>query len=151
MLAVDLRGARGDLDGGGAVRWTRDSDTPYVSSPLLFRGKLYFFKHVQSFLTSADAATGRTLFTERVGLGNVFASRSKRSANGAGPLVATRGDLHIGQGHRRWRTTAKVSDARRYQFPNASIQVSRHATGRIPIRDIRRSNRFARRVAHRTP
>ena len=74
MLAVDLRGARGDLDGTDAVRWTRDRDTPYVSSPLLYRGQLYFFKHVQSFLTSVDAATGKTLFTERVGLGNVFAS-----------------------------------------------------------------------------
>jgi len=45
-----------------------------VSSPLLYRGQLYFFKHVQSFLTSVNASTGRTLFTERVGLGNVFAS-----------------------------------------------------------------------------
>ncbi len=74
MLAVDLRGARGDLDRTKAVLWTRDRDTPYVSTPLLHRGQLYFFKHVQSFLTSVDAATGRTLFTERVGLGNVFAS-----------------------------------------------------------------------------
>ena len=74
MLAVDLRGARGDLDGSRAVLWTRDRDAPYVSSPLLYRGRLYFFKHVQSFLTSVDAATGKTLFTERVGLGNVFAS-----------------------------------------------------------------------------
>jgi outer membrane protein assembly factor BamB len=74
MLAVDLRGARGDLDGTKAVLWTLDRDTPYVSSPLLYRGQLYFFKHVQSFLTSVDAATGKTLFTERVGLGNVFAS-----------------------------------------------------------------------------
>jgi len=74
MQAVDLHGARGDLDGTDAVLWTRDRDTPYVSTPLLYRGQLYFFKHVRSFLTSVDAATGRTLFTERVGLGNVFAS-----------------------------------------------------------------------------
>ena len=74
MLAVDLHGARGDLDGTTAVLWTRDRDTPYVSTPLLYRGQLYFFKHVRSFLTSVDAATGRTFFTERVGLGNVFAS-----------------------------------------------------------------------------
>jgi hypothetical protein len=45
-----------------------------VSTPLLYRGQLYFFRHVQSFLTSVDAATGKSLFTERVGLGNVFAS-----------------------------------------------------------------------------
>jgi len=74
MLAVDLRGARGDIDGTGAVRWTLDRDTPYVSTPLLYRGQLYFFKHVSSFFTSVDAATGEKLFTERLSLGNVFAS-----------------------------------------------------------------------------
>ena len=74
MQAVNLRGAKGDLDGSGAVLWSRDRDTPYVSTPLLYRGQLYFFRHVQGFLTSVDAATGKTLFTERVGLGNVFAS-----------------------------------------------------------------------------
>jgi outer membrane protein assembly factor BamB len=74
MLAVDLRGARGDLDGTDAVLWTRDRDTPYVSTPLLYRGQLYFFKHVRSILTSVDAASGETLFSERVHLGNVFAS-----------------------------------------------------------------------------
>jgi outer membrane protein assembly factor BamB len=74
MLAVDLHGARGDLDGSGAVLWTRDRDTPYVSTPLLYRGQLYFFKHVRSILTSVDAATGETLFKERLDLGNVFAS-----------------------------------------------------------------------------
>ena len=74
MLAVDLRGARGDLDGSRAVRWTRDRDTPYVSTPLLYRGQLYFFKHVLSLLTSVDAATGALRFSERVSLGSVFAS-----------------------------------------------------------------------------
>jgi outer membrane protein assembly factor BamB len=74
MLAVDLRGAKGDLDGSSAVRWTRDSDTPYVSTPLLYRGQLYFFKHVSSLLSSVDAATGALRFTARADLGNVFAS-----------------------------------------------------------------------------
>jgi len=74
MLAVDLHGAKGDLDGSSAVLWTRKQDTPYVSSPLLYRGQLYFFKHVSSFLTSVDAATGKTLFSTRTDLGNVFAS-----------------------------------------------------------------------------
>ncbi|MCG6927760.1 MAG: PQQ-like beta-propeller repeat protein [Acidobacteria bacterium] len=74
MVVVDLHGARGNLDGTDAVLWTRDRDTPYVSTPLLYRGQLYFFKHVSSFFTSVDAATGQTLFTERVGLGRVFAS-----------------------------------------------------------------------------
>jgi outer membrane protein assembly factor BamB len=74
MLAVDLKGAKGELDGTPAVRWTRDRDTPYVSTPLLYRGQLYFFKHVLSLLTSVDAATGTLRFAERVSLANVFAS-----------------------------------------------------------------------------
>jgi outer membrane protein assembly factor BamB len=74
MLAVDLHGAKGDLDGSRAVLWTRDRDTPYVSSPLLYRGQIYFFKHVTSLLTAVDAATGATRFVERLGFGNVFAS-----------------------------------------------------------------------------
>jgi outer membrane protein assembly factor BamB len=56
------------------VRWTLDKDTPYVSTPLLYRGQLYFFKHVMSVLTSVDAATGAPHFTERLDLGDVFAS-----------------------------------------------------------------------------
>jgi outer membrane protein assembly factor BamB len=74
MQVVDLSGASGDLDGSAAVLWTRDRDTPYVATPLLYRGQLYFFKHVRSILTSVDAATGETLFSERLDLGMVFAS-----------------------------------------------------------------------------
>jgi outer membrane protein assembly factor BamB len=74
MQAVDLRGARGDLDGSRAVKWTLDKDTPYVSTPLLYRGQLYFFKHVMSILTSVDSETGAVRFSERLELGNVFAS-----------------------------------------------------------------------------
>jgi outer membrane protein assembly factor BamB len=74
IQVVDLTGASGDLDGSDALIWTRDWDTPYVSTPLLFAGQLYFFKHVSSFLTSVNAATGAALFKERLDLGNVFAS-----------------------------------------------------------------------------
>jgi outer membrane protein assembly factor BamB len=74
IQVVDLSGARGDLDGSDALLWTRDRDTPYVSTPLLYGGQLYFFKHVRSILTSVNAATGETLFSERLDLGRVFAS-----------------------------------------------------------------------------
>lgn len=74
IQVVDLKGAKGDLDGTDALLWTRDRDTPYVSTPLLYGGQLYFFKHVRSILTSVDAATGQTLFSERLDLGNVYAS-----------------------------------------------------------------------------
>jgi outer membrane protein assembly factor BamB len=74
MLAVDIRGAKGDLDGSKAVRWSRDRDTPYVSTPLLYRGQLYFFKHVNAILTCVDAATGEARFSERLAIGDAFAS-----------------------------------------------------------------------------
>ena len=57
-LAVDLAKARGDIEKSGALAWRRDRDTPYVSSPLLYDGTLYLFKHLQGILTVLDARTG---------------------------------------------------------------------------------------------
>jgi outer membrane protein assembly factor BamB len=76
MLAIRLEGARGDITGTDQVVWTRDRDTSYVPSPLLYEGQLYFLKHSHGFLTSVDAASGETLFgPERLGsVRNVFAS-----------------------------------------------------------------------------
>jgi outer membrane protein assembly factor BamB len=75
LQALDLARAVGRLDGGPVVLWTRDRDTPYVATPLAYRGQLYFLKHTTGILTAVDAATGRTHFTARVGgLQNVYAS-----------------------------------------------------------------------------
>ena len=41
--AFDATG-RGDLQGTKSVRWTLDRDTPDVASPLLTKGRLYFYK-----------------------------------------------------------------------------------------------------------
>jgi outer membrane protein assembly factor BamB len=72
--AVNLSEARGDLDGSDALLWSRDRDTAYVSTPLLYRGQLYFFKHTRGILTSVDAATGQLLFSTRLDIGSVYAS-----------------------------------------------------------------------------
>jgi outer membrane protein assembly factor BamB len=76
MMAIRLADAKGDVTGTDAVVWSRDRDTPYVPSPLLYRDVLYFFKHYQGILTGVEAATGRTVFgPERVpGVSNVYAS-----------------------------------------------------------------------------
>ncbi len=58
MLAIRLEGAQGDLTGTDRVIWTRDRNTPYVPSPLLYEGKLYFFSHYQGILFCLDAKTG---------------------------------------------------------------------------------------------
>jgi outer membrane protein assembly factor BamB len=75
LQAVRLDGASGKLEGSGAVLWTRAKDTPYVATPLLYRGQLYFFKHVSSILSAVDAASGEAYYTQRLkGFGNVYAS-----------------------------------------------------------------------------
>lgn len=58
LLAIDLSAARGEVKAGGALKWRRDRDTPYVSSPLLYGGLLYVFKSLSGIVTVLDAATG---------------------------------------------------------------------------------------------
>jgi len=58
FFAVELDGARGDLTGSDHVLWKRVRGTPYVPSPLLYDGFLYFHNHYQSVLTRVDARDG---------------------------------------------------------------------------------------------
>ena len=58
MLAIRLKGAQGDLTGTDQVVWTRIRSTPYVPSPLLYQGSLYYLRHYQGILTRLDARTG---------------------------------------------------------------------------------------------
>ena len=44
LKAIRLADARGDITGSSAIAWTLDRDTPYVPSPLLYDGILYFLK-----------------------------------------------------------------------------------------------------------
>lgn len=58
-----------------ALAWTYDRDTPYVPSPLLYRGGVYFLKTNSGVLTQLDAKTGAVRFTERLAdVPNVYAS-----------------------------------------------------------------------------
>jgi outer membrane protein assembly factor BamB len=76
MMAISLDAARGDITGTDAVLWTRERDTPYVPSPLLYEGALCFLKHYQGIVTCVHARTGKLLFgPERLpGIRNVYAS-----------------------------------------------------------------------------
>jgi outer membrane protein assembly factor BamB len=58
FLAIDLSKARGDVKDGGALKWRRNRDTPYVSSPLLYRGLIYVFKSLSGIVTVLDAVSG---------------------------------------------------------------------------------------------
>ena len=75
LLAVRLAEAQGDVTGKGAIAWSYDRDTPYVPSPLLYKGGLYFLKTNSAVLTRIDVATGKPDYTQRLeGLSNVYAS-----------------------------------------------------------------------------
>ncbi len=76
ILAIRPAGARGNITGTGHVVWERNRDTSYVPSPLLYRDRLYFLKHLNGVLTAVEAASGKTLFGPvRLGkVRNVFAS-----------------------------------------------------------------------------
>ena len=76
MLAIRLAKAHGDITNTEAVAWTRQRDTPYVPSPVLYDGMLCFLKHYQGFLTCVNATSGETLFgRQRIGgIQNVYAS-----------------------------------------------------------------------------
>ncbi len=61
LLAIRL-GRTGDLTGSDAIVWSRKKNTPYVPSPLLCDGKLYFFGHNSGTLTCLDTRTGDPFF-----------------------------------------------------------------------------------------
>lgn len=58
MLSIRLSGAKGDLSGSDNVLWARRQRTPYVPSPMLYRGHVYFLRHYQAILSRLDAKTG---------------------------------------------------------------------------------------------
>ena len=76
LKAIRLEGAKGDITNTPAVAWTFDRDTPYVPSPLLYDGILYFLKTNNGLLSAFDAKTGKPHYqAQRIeGVPNVFAS-----------------------------------------------------------------------------
>jgi outer membrane protein assembly factor BamB len=72
---VRLESARGQLSGPPALLWSYDKDTPYVPSPLLYRGGLYFLKSNSGILTCLDVPAGTPRYLERLdAVPNVYAS-----------------------------------------------------------------------------
>ncbi len=76
LQAIALDRAQGPLEETKAVVWSYDRDTPYVPSPLLYDGALYFLKRFDNILTVLDAKTGSVVRgAERLtGLGDIWAS-----------------------------------------------------------------------------
>jgi len=76
LLAIRPEGRRGDLTGSDAIAWSYDRDTPYVPSPLLYEGALYFLKSNSGILSVFDARTGEPRYgPQRIDpVKNVYAS-----------------------------------------------------------------------------
>ena len=61
LLAIRL-GKSGDLTGTEAIAWQHHKSTPYVPSPLLYQGKLFFFAGNNGMLSAFEAKTGKAFF-----------------------------------------------------------------------------------------
>ena len=75
LLAIKL-GRTGDLTDTDAVLWKHDKRTPYVPSPLLVDGRLYFHSGNDGYLTILSAKNGHALQeAERIpGMSGIYAS-----------------------------------------------------------------------------
>ncbi len=76
LKAIRVADARGNIDGTAAIVWSLDRDTPYVPSPVLVDGILYFLKTNSGILSAFDANTGTPHYqNQRLDdVPNVFAS-----------------------------------------------------------------------------
>ena len=66
----------GDVTESERISWTKERATPYIPSPVLYDGLLFYNQSNQGIVTCLDAATGEEMFgPSRLGqLGNLYAS-----------------------------------------------------------------------------
>ena len=98
LLAIRLDGASGDItDSKAQIAWSRFRGTPYVPSPLLYEGGLYYLTHYQGILSRVDAVSGEDRpGAMRLGdIGDIYASPVAASGriyvtdlNGATAVIA---------------------------------------------------------------
>jgi hypothetical protein len=62
ITAIDLDRATGVIDDTDAILWRVERDTPYVPSPLLLDGLLYYVKSNDAIISVARASTGETVY-----------------------------------------------------------------------------------------
>ena len=76
LQAVSLVSATGNISGSDAIVWEFDRDTPYVPSPLLSNGIIYFLKSNNGILSAFNIETGEAYYgPERLkGVSGVYAS-----------------------------------------------------------------------------
>jgi outer membrane protein assembly factor BamB len=95
VQAVNLKGAKGNLENSKALIWTNDKNTSYVPSPLVKDGKLYYLKGSRAQLSCANAKTGEIYYEAMKpdGMGGAYASPI--FANGNIYIVDRRGNCSV--------------------------------------------------------
>lgn len=75
LFAIPLS-SHGDISESDSIVWDYPHDTPYVPSPLLVDGRLYFTRSNSAIISCLDAVTGQVIYgPERLpGLSNLYAS-----------------------------------------------------------------------------
>ncbi len=75
LFALPLA-ATGDITGSSHIKWSKSKGTPYVPSPLLYDGLLYFNQSNSAIVTCLDAETGDVLIerTRMPGIRRLYAS-----------------------------------------------------------------------------
>lgn len=75
VMALPLA-ATGDISDTERILWKKDRGTPYVASPLLYDGLLFFNQSNQGIWTCLDAETGKTVMdrTRLPGISNLYSS-----------------------------------------------------------------------------
>ena len=96
----------GDISDSEKILWKKERGTPYVPSPLLYEGLLYYNQSNQSILTCLDSKTGEVAFgPERVGeLSNIYASPV--GAGGHVYLTGRNGTTLVLERGRKYKVTA---------------------------------------------
>ncbi len=99
LLALPLE-AKGDITESDQIKWSKSRGTPYVPSPLLYDGLLYFNQSNNAILSCVDAKSGKELI-ERTRMPEVqrlygspvgAAGRVYFAGRNGGTLVLERGD-----------------------------------------------------------
>jgi outer membrane protein assembly factor BamB len=75
LLALPLS-TTGDISGSDKILWSTHRATPYIPSPLLYDGMLYFFQSNQAILSCLESKTGDTIIdrTRLSEVSNIYAS-----------------------------------------------------------------------------
>ena len=78
LQAISLSKAHGNAAASRAIVWEIDHDSPYVSSPLVYNGFLYFIKDYKNFLSCCDALTGEPYYVRQRlnGISDIYSSPS---------------------------------------------------------------------------